>query len=237
MGVNYFALDYVRSTAYGVLISKAGAYNAPARVYESISVPGKNGDVLFDEGRYENVVVSYECGLVNDDDQMDEFRAWLLSHTGYCRIEDSYHPGEYRLGMPINGLDPEMLVAQRAGKFKVEFNCKPQRFLTAGNTTTTLTASGNITNPTLYPAKPLLRVYGYGTLKIGSDTITIAQHSSLSYIDLDCDIQDAYYGSTNANSYITLSGSEYPTLKAGINNITLGGSVTRVIITPRWWTL
>lgn len=237
MGVNYFSLDYVSSMAYGVIISKAGVYDAPARAFEAVSVPGKNGDVLFDEGRYENVLVSYECGLVNDNGNLDDFRAWLLSHTGYCRIADSFHPNEYRLGMPVNGMTPEMLVANRIGKFTVGFNCKPQRFLNSGNTTTTLTASGNITNPTLYPSKPLLRVYGYGSLKIGSDTVTVAEHSSLSYIDLDCDIQDAYYGSTNANSYITLSGSGYPSLASGVNGITLSGSITKVIITPRWWTL
>lgn len=237
MGVNYFTLDYVRSTAYDVLISKAGVFGAPARAYEAVSVPGKNGDVLFDEGRYENVPAYYECGIVNDGGNLDDFRAWLLSHTGYCRLADSYHPNEYRLGMPVNGFDPEMLAALRIGKFRLEFNCKPQRFLTSGETTTTLTSSGSITNPTLFPSKPLLRVYGYGTLGIGGNTVTIAQHPGISYIDLDCDIQDAFCGNTNANSYITLSGSEYPVLKAGINNITLGGSITNVIITPRWWTL
>ena len=237
MGVNYFTLDGVRSTEYGVLISAPGIDDAPSRAYESVYVPGKNGAVLFDEGRYDNINVYYEAGLINDGTNLDNFRAWLLSHTGYCRLTDSYRPWEFRLAKPDGGLTVQGRVHRRVESFRVNFDCKPQRFLNSGELTTTLTASGSITNPTLYPAKPLLRVYGYGTLGIGSDTITVAQHSGLSYIDLDCDIGDSTYGSTNANSYITLSGSDYPVLRPGSNNIALGGSISRVIITPRWWTL
>ena len=237
MGVNYFTLDYVSSAAYGVIISKAGVYGGPERAYESVNVPGKDGAVIFDLGYYKNVTPYYECGLLHDGANLDDFRAWLLSHTSYCRIADSYHPGEYRMGKPINGLDPDMYASLRVGKFRLDFDCKPQRFLNSGLETTTLTSTGTITNPTLYTAKPLIRVYGYGSLGVGSDTVTIEQHPNLSYIDIDCDIQDSFYGSTNANQYVKLSGSEYPVLKPGVCNIRLTGSVSRVIITPRWWTL
>lgn len=56
-------------------------------------------------------------------------------------------------------------------------------------------------------------------------------------MDVDCDIMDAHYGAINLNSYLTLSGNEYPTLVAGANNLTIGSGITRVEITPRWWRL
>lgn len=232
--MNYFSLKGVPSTRYGIIISGAGAYAAPARSYESVSVPGKNGDVFFDNGRYENIIVPYEAGVMTAS-KVDDFRAWLLSHTDYCRIEDTYHPNEYRIGKPVNGLIPDMQVMLKMGKFTVYFNCKPQRFLKAGEDARTFTASGSISNETLYTAKPLIRVYGTGTLRIGSVTVTIKSHS-LSYIDLDCEIQDATCGATNANSYIALSGDSYPVLAPGTNSITITG-LSRVSITPRWWTL
>lgn len=235
MALSYFSLDGVKSSDYGVIISKAGVFNAPARSYESVPVPGKNGDVIFDNGRYENVDVPYEAGIVGRD-KLDSFRAWLLSHTGYCRIEDTYHKDEYRIGMPVNGLVPSLEVMLKLSKFTLHFNCKPQRFLKSGEQTTTLTASGSITNPTLYTAKPIIRVYGRGALGVGSETVTIASHS-LSYIDLDCDIEDSTCGATNANGYVTLTGDHYPTFAPGANRLSLASTITRVIITPRWWTL
>ena len=237
--MSYFKLDNVSSETYDVILTGSGTYAAPQRSFEAVSVPGRDGDLLFDNGRYENVIIQYEAGIVGKD-KLDQFRAWLLSHTSYCRLEDSYHPDEYRMAMPINGLAPSMEVMLKIGRFPISFNCKPQRFLKTGETATTMTSSGTIKNETLFVAKPLIRVYGYGTLRVGGSagttTVTIAQHS-LSYIDLDCDTEDSFRGSTNANSYITLSGDHYPRLYPGNNSITMSGSISSVAITPRWWTL
>lgn len=231
---NYFTLNGMPSTDYGVIISKAGVFGAPQRSYEAVSVPGKNGDLLFDNKRYENVIGKYEGSLINSKSDIDAFRAWLLSHTSYTRLEDTYHPDEYRMAMPTGGFDPEMLVNNKIGQFQILFNCKPQRFLKSGEIPVALTSSGAIHNPTLYTARPLIRVYGYGSLGIGSETVTIASHS-LPYIDLDCDIEDAYCGATNANRYITLSGKNYPGINSGVVSISLSANISSVVITPRWW--
>lgn len=233
--MNFFTLDGVSSEKYGVILSGDGAYGAPARSVETVSVPGRNGDLIFDNGRYENITISYEAGIANAAGY-DEFRAWLLSHMDYCRLEDTYHPNEYRMAVPTGGIAPSMEASLRLAKFTVSFNAKPQRFLKSGEMAATLTASGRIYNHTFYPAKPLIRVYGYGTLGVGDDTITIASHS-LEYIDIDCDIEDSYCGASNANGYITLSGDNYPALPPGRTGITMTGKISKVVITPRWWTL
>ena len=103
----------------------------------------------------------------------------------------------------------------------------------SGETATTFTANGSISNPTDMPSKPLIRVYGSGSLTVNGTAITIASHT-LSYIDIDCDLQEAYCGATNANQYIT--ALEFPTLDSGANSVALSG-VTKVEITPRWWQL
>lgn len=98
---------------------------------------------------------------------------------------------------------------------------------------TTFTAGGSISNPTDMPAKPLIRVYGSGAITVNGTEIEIATHS-YEYIDIDCDLQEAFYGAANANMYISLD--EFPTFRSGVNIIVLDG-VTRVEITPRWWRL
>lgn len=236
MGLNYFMIDEVSSLDFGVVISNAAVFNAPQRAFEEVKVPGRNGTILFDEGYYENVTVSYEASVLNKGVNLDGFRAWLMSHTAYCRIEDTYHSEEYRIGVPSGGFEATMNEQLAAGTFKVQFNCKPQRFLKVGELSTRYTADVTIFNPTHFAAKPLIRVYGAGELGIGDDTVTVKKHS-LDYIDLDCDLADSFCGSTNANSYVSLSGDDYPSLRVGKTGITLGDGITAVEIAPRWWTL
>lgn len=239
MGVNYFTLDGDKSSRdFGFRISGAGVFDAPARDCEEVTVPGRNGTVIFDNGRWENVPVKYTATAVHDGANLDGFRAWLMGFTSYVRLEDTYHPEEYRMAKPTGTFAPKLTRRLGAVEVSVEFTAKPQRFLKSGEETTAFSASGSkIYNATGYDAKPMIRVYGYGTIKIGSGpTVTIAQNS-LSYIDLDCDVCDATCGTANANGYVTLSGDTYPTIAPGWNVITFTGNITEIDITPRWWTM
>lgn len=236
MGLNYFMIDEVSSRDFGVIISNAAVFNAPARVFESVNVPGRNGAILFDQGYYENVTVSYEASLLNEGVNLDGFRAWIMSHTGYCRIEDTYHSEEFRIGVPDGGFEATLNEQLAAGTFSVKFNCKPQRFLKVGELFTAYDSAVTLFNPTRFPAKPLIKVYGYGLLGIGDQSVTISRHS-LDYIELDCDIADAYCENTNANSYVKLSGDNYPELTAGKTGIKFSEGISLVEIAPRWWTL
>lgn len=107
-------------------------------------------------------------------------------------------------------------------------------FSDTGTTTITVQSPYELMNPTLYPSKPLIRVYGSGTIQVNDITITVAEHSG--YIDIDCDLMDCYRGADNMNQYVSLSGNDFPELQPGINRILLNGP-DRVEITPRWWEL
>ena len=236
MGLNYFMIDEVSSLDYGVIISNAEVYSAPVRIYESVSVPGRNGDILFDEGRYENIIVSYEAALFNKNGNLDGFRAWLSSFVGYVRIEDTYHPDEYRLGYPSGEISITTEKALKIGRFNVSFCCKPQRFLKSGEIGMRYVNNVTLFNPTRYIAKPLIRVYGHGVLGVGDTMVTITSHI-FEYIDLDCDLCDSYCGPSNANQYVSLSGDDYPSLGVGTTGITLGSGIIAIEVFPRWWTL
>lgn len=234
---NYFTFGEYDSRDFGVFIARDGVYNAPKRAYRQVQVPGRNGDLMIDEGRFENIDVTYPCLIYSGfNANIEGLRNALLSHKGYVRIMDSYHPEEYRLGCYADELSVVPRVLGDGGTFDVTFNCKPQRFLTSGETTQTYTANGTINNPTLFPSKPIIRVYGYGTLSVGENILTIAQNS-LAYIDIDSDIQDCYCGATNANSLITFTRGDFPELDAGVTNIEFSGNITSVEIIPRWFIL
>lgn len=233
---NYFTFGEYDSRDFGVFITRDGVYNAPRRVYRQIQVPGRNGDLMIDEGRFENIDVTYPCLIYKCfDANVEGLRNALLSHNGYVRIMDSYHPDEYRLGCFSEELSVVPKVLGDGGTFEVTFNCKPQRFLTGGEVAHKYTKDASINNPTLFASKPLIRVTGSGTVGIGDNTITIA--SGYTYVDIDSEIQDCYCGTQNANSLVTFSNRKFPELQTGVNGISLGTGVTSVQITPRWFRL
>ena len=122
-----------------------------------------------------------------------------------------------------------------SGRFEIEFSAKPQQWLKIGEIVQTLSQSGRIFNPTPFASKPFIRVYGTGALGIGDQIVNIAQADQ--YTDIDFELEEAYKGSVNCNANVELSGSDFPSIPSGAVNISLGSGITKVEITPRWWTI
>lgn len=235
--MNTLTFNNVSSSTFSLYISGEGTFDGTARNVQTFNVPGRNGTLVIDNGYYDNISVSYPAFIVDAfDANFSALRAFLLSHIGYFKLSDTYHPTEFRMARYTGNIAPKMTQHNREGEFTITFDCKPQRFLNSGETVTTLTADGTVSNPTLFDSKPLLRVYGYGDLGIGSETITIASNA-YTYIDIDCDTENAQYNTVNCNNLITLTGDSFPVLQPGSNGITLDGNITKVEITPRWFTL
>lgn len=231
---NYFTLDGVDSRNFGVYISGQGTFNASGRDYNIIPVPGRNGDLVGPEKRFQNGTLVYPAFIyANFKQNIADFRNFLLSLVGYHDLIDSYHPTEIRKVLFEGPFEADVEPKNDAGRFDIEFNCKPQRFLASGNQVTTLTADGSITNPTRFDARPLLRVYGTGILGIGSQSVTITQADV--YTDIDCEMMDCFKGTSNKNPYVQFTDHNFPVLKPGTNNFSLGTGITKVEITPRWW--
>ena len=233
---NWLTFDGKSTKDFGVYLVGNAVYNAPEREYEKISIPGKSGDLLIDNNRYGNVEIPYSVIVYDDfDTNVIGLRNYLLSKTGYHRLEDTYFPEEYRIARYSGGLELESLRHSDIGTATITFDCKPQRFLKSGEITKIYTSNNVIYNPTFMQSKPLLRVYGTGDISIGDRTITIV--SADVYTDIDCDLQDAYKGTVNCNGNIVLASGNFFVLNPGVNGIYLGNGITRVEITPRWWVI
>lgn len=230
---NWLTFDGVSLKDFGVYINGNQTYNAPARSREVVNVPGRNGALLLDNGRFDNVEVTYHAFIYRDFSvNVEGLRNLLLSRTAYKRLEDTYHSEEYRLGIYKGNFSADVVEWLEAGEFDLVFDCKPQRFLVSGEETVEFTSSGSILNETEQIAKPLLRVYGTGSFTVGSGTMTIS--SANVYTDIDCDLMDAYKGTTNCNGNV--SGT-FPTLTPGDNTVTLNTGITKIEIIPRWWVI
>lgn len=217
---------------FGVWISGHGTLNAPVPDVETVSVPGRNGDLTMDNGRYQNIPVTYQCFVRNDLlPNLIAVKNYLLENRGYRRIEDGYHPEHYRVGRYVGGSEVVGSQMLRQGYFTLEFDCKPERWLKSGEAAQTVGSGAVLRNPTGMPAKPLIKATGNGSITIGDYTVTVANNSGAD-IYIDCELMDAYSGSLNRNNRITTTA--FPVLGAGDNTITFNG-LTNVEITPRWW--
>ena len=176
-GFKSFTFGDVVSTDYGVQILGEGVFNAPERVVEMIEIPGRNGTFALDKGRFENIEVTYPATLIADNvtdfaEALSDLRNALCSKRGYMRLEDDYHPDEYRMAVYKEGLEVDEEVL-RVGKFNIKFDCKPQRFLTSGETAVSVDSGDTLTNPTLFEASPMLEVEGYGDIVLNGYSISI----------------------------------------------------------------
>ena len=168
----------VNSADFGLYIGGEGTFNAPKRVVEMISVPGRDGDIAIDQGHFENIEVKYT--VINKEDSLSDFstklsgfRNAICALRGYQRLEDTFHPNEFRMAIFIDEFEVKPIEYATASEFEITFNCKPQRFLTSGEAEvdiplTSTSPEVDLINPTLFESSPLIETVGYGVLDISS---------------------------------------------------------------------
>ena len=231
-----FTYNGTTSSTYGIFIEHRPVVTFPKRVIESINVPGRSGNLLFDTGAYDNVTVTYQVAYIDDGNVRANARniaTWLYQHD-YYELSDSYDSGYFRKAVyvsPLNITD----ILNVGGRANITFDCKPQRYLTSGKTALTPAKNSSISN-TYEPSLPVITINGSGngTLTIGGTVVTITGQSAA--IVLDSERQTAESGGQNANSLISLSNG-FPVLQNGSNTVTWTGGVSSISVVPNWWTL
>lgn len=272
MAINYLIYDGTKTTELGVTIAGAGAFNSPARRGEMIQIPGRNGSLWMDEGCFENIDVSYPAFMGTFDEE--EFRTKLMevrSYFGskgndYKRLEDTYNPEEYRLGVFKEAIEADPVHHNRAGGITLTFDCKPQRYLKVGDEPRAFYEPGTITNPTMFDALPVITVTGNGRINISGHLITVSGTTETIYIDSE--LQEAYIpggveeelteenGITitdellipiivhkrpleaiSMNSHVAFRDYKFPTIAPGEQPVTFDSGIQSLTIYPRWWRL
>ena len=238
---DFFIFGGISSRDYNILLmvdKSSGIFDGAERDYSTSEIPGKDGELTIDNGRWKNVTVKYHCGIGNQfRDSIRKFRERMATMIGPQRLEDSFNPEYFRMATIRKGLVNKTLYREgKASVFDVEFSCKPQLWLKEGERAREFSGAGTLRNPTLFTAKPLLRVYGTGELYLGEHTINITEADG--YTDIDCEAEECYKDTyaINCNGNVELLSGAFPTLPPGETGIALGTGITRVTLIPRWET-
>lgn len=215
-------------------------------------VPGRNGDVVFDNGTFRNVLITYPIAIrggVHDlGTYQDKLYAWLhpadSGNNGYYVLMNDQDLTTYRLAFAYGGAEFSNIYGRNT-RGTITFDCRPEKFF-RNVQPATFTASGTIDNRNYhYPAHPniTLTCSGSGSLTIqksGGNMYRIAVSGVSNTIYIDGDSQDAYLADgTNVNNKITLSGVGcMPILEPGVvQNVTLSGNISRAVIEQRYYTI
>jgi phage-related protein len=231
-----FYLDGVDALSVGIHLQAPLTFSEAVPISEAQSIPGRNGDLIFETGSYENRSGSASCFCLQRDVEkaLRNASRFLMSKKGYRRLETSDDPDHFWMARVENTPQIEMRMRTLA-PFDIGFDCKPQRFLKSGETAIKFTQNGSIFNFTGYDALPLIVLYGLGegSLTVGDTTINIS--NVYARMCLDSEIMNAYNGDTGLNDKI--DAPEFPVLVPGENKISFSGGIGRLEIIPRWWEL
>lgn len=264
LGPNNFSFNGTNSLEYNLYVSGDKAFDGPEKQFERIHIPGRNGDLIIYDDSYKNAEVIYNDAIVFESYGSNSYknltasiRSWLLSSNGYCRLEDTYNPDEYRLAQFLGPINFETILLQ-AGKVTLTFDCRPERFLKAGDVPLTFGSDGgDVSNPTKFASRPLIKIVSsggiHGSMSFHNSVINTEEDYAVLDIDtnsselyIDCEGRNCYsydqsaqIQNENNNVHIWSSDNDYPSFPGGSDtDIEFEfDSLDEVVITPRWWRL
>ena len=231
-----FYLDGIDARSVGIQLQAPIEFSEAVPVVEAQTIPGRNGDLIWETGSYENRSGSVSCFCLQKDVEKAVSSAgrFLMGKNGYRRLETSDDPDHYWMARVENS--PQIAMRLRTlAPFEIGFDCKPQRFVKAGENAVVFTSNGSLFNQYGQVALPFITLYGQGKgrLTIGDCVVEVKALNGTLY--LDSDTQNAY--NNNGNQNLNINAPVFPVLGDGEINITLMGGIERVEIIPRWWEL
>lgn len=217
-----------------IYIGNKSGFDIPKRSVEKVSVPGRNGDIIIDNGCYENIKITYHALLDsrsrkfgNQAEHLRKVKAWLSGGFGrYCRLSDTYDNEAFRLGAFVDVVNIKRLDDNFA-ECDIAFDCVPLRYLYSGENPVAMTEDGSIYNPTDITAKPIIKINAEGSVTLSVNGKEISINDISNSVTLDC----AQLRAIDVDNY-KVRGI-FPEFAAGNNDISFSGA-TSIEIIPRW---
>lgn len=228
------------SEEVGVIVEHYPSIVFPKRRVEVFKIPGRNGDRIIDQDVFDNYNQTYSVFFDSKfrgglEAAVPKIASWLFSGTGYGRLEDSYYPEFYRMAY-VPEASEFLAYFTDYGQGSLSFNCMPERWYKYGEVETEIQSGQIFYNPSGFKALPYFR----WTLSNGTATITLT-HLDTNVVDTFQISGNGFIDSKEHTSNVDLT-EKYEKIYFGKETkvewtTSLSGSVFRLYITPRWWTI
>ena len=231
---NYFIFNGRSSNDFtGLIVQELPPITKPAMRIERTEIEGLDGDILDYQGysAYDKTIL---IGLSRGY-ELPAIINWL---KGSGKLILSNEPTKYYNAEIVEQIDFERLVTFKTAEIKI--HVQPYKYLVdeviQEVTDTTANTSLSVTNQGYIESKPIITIYGSGTVTLNINDISVATiNIDDTYVTIDAIKQDCYKGSTLKNRYMT-GDFEAIKLNAGTNKITWTGTVTKISVDAksRW---
>ena len=218
----------VTSVSLGLRLVAPVAIPAAVRAVDDIEVEGRAGTLTRFTG-WEDTELELEIA-VPIRDGLHQYRQAAHELTGASTIAFTGESGVYR---KVKHCEVSELRRELSGWgfFTACLTCQPFTYLTEGLNPVTLTTSGTITNPGLLDADPIITVTGTGALSLTINARVYHVNSPAGSVTLDSARLVAHVSGRVQTDALS---EAFPTFKPGLNRITLGTGISKIVITPNW---
>ena len=211
---------------FGIIINKRPPAIRAEKNVQEIEVPGRDGDLTVDDGTYKPITFPFICTLL-DTSNLDAVLSWL---DGYSDLILSWQNDRSYKAKMINRIDITQSL-KTLGEFPLLFKAQPFGYSLNNSVITLTTSPSTLINIATKDSKPLIKVYGTGTIDLTINSKVIHLTSVVDYVSIDAELMDTYKDTLLKNSDMY---GDFPVLVVGDNVISWTGTVTKIEITPNW---
>lgn len=234
VGIGKFTFNGHSTTEYSMRMLASYDYNVPNRDIEVVEVPGRDGEVTIDNGRYKAVDWEVEFGVYSSDGDVDSLlnsiSNWLAKSYKPQNVTFDNDPA-YIYKAAVQDAVAFNRVNSRKATGKVKFRMHPYKYKVSGQTAVSVANGAVVNNNGSIVAKPLLRITGTGNgvVKLGMSSLTLKNVTGGVIVDSESETITTLDG---APAYAQMASYPFPTLAVGNNTITVPTGFT-LQITPR----
>lgn len=251
-GFNFFEYNGKRSIDFNIFIQDKNIYSKPARSVEEKQIPGRNGNVIADNGNYSNRELRFDCVMIVDSEtgasaQMNAVRRWLCEKPAtYKKLKTTFTPGYTMMAVFVSEIsvtetDASTQPFEYALFFSLVFSAKPQMYIDDFLNSRTITSDEfEVFNPTPNTAEIKLDIgfetsVGIGfklTLinSYGTQIFTISSVRGATYLVSDAEMHTIYTDSADVviNGWSITQNCEcnYPLLRPGNNTFKIENTMS-----------
>ena len=232
----FFIYNGISSLTLGLRVETISSSPIPARRYDYITVPGRNGQMVIDRECYEDVRINVSINMMNGIITRSKLGELFDGQQGTLVLSDD-------LTRQYDVVAIEMPTVYRMRPFgrnydsvSVTFVCAPYRRWVNPTIETCTTSGTEYTYGGTLPGKPLITIIPADTDTAAVGTVTI--NGTLIDIDafdqtiaVDCELMECYFpddDNSSANGIVSME--EYPVLTHGTFEVDFDGNVASVQI-------
>ena len=220
---SFFVFNDINSIDMGIIVNKLPPISKAERNFEEIEVPGRNGKLFIDNKCYKSFTYQIECTLLPGVD-IRKISTWL---NGLGKLTTSREKDKYYDVIIRNQID-FVQVYRIFNEFVIEFEVQPISHSLETKEITLTKESDFYIEQSTYEIKPYVRLYGNGNITLTINNRNVILSNIDNYIELDCELEEAYKDNENCNSKIECD--EFPEFSVGKNHVSWVGTVSKVII-------